>query len=186
MDAACGTGEDTYGLANLLLETGFAQEEIQIEGWSLEPLEVWTAANCRFPYDQKRGARFRRATSRLFEQGYQANIRFRCADLTELPCPPLCQRTLWGLKGIEGDFGQFDLILCNGLLGGPIISKKELLERTVSNLAGFLAPGGLLLAADCFHGGWKSKQRDADLKTLFTQTGLKSLDAGEGIGGSRL
>jgi chemotaxis methyl-accepting protein methylase len=177
LDAACGTGEDSFGLAKLLMELGFAPGEIRIEGWTLEPLEVWSAAHCRFPYDQLREAAFRMETSRLFERGYQNSIRFRCADLTEIQL----NRTL--PEEEVNNVGQFDLILCNGLLGGPIISEKEPLERIVSNLAGFLAPGGILLAADSFHGGWKSKFRNSELEDLFTQIGLKSLDVREGVGG---
>jgi len=180
LDAACGSGEDSYSLANLLMESGFAAGEIQIEGWTLEPLEVWSAAHQIFPHDQRREAAFRRETTRLFERGYQAGIRFRCADLTEISHnSPLS-------AGEANDVGQFDLILCNGLLGGPIINETEHLARVVSNLASFLAPGGILLAADSFHSGWKSKCRDADLEALFTQMGLKSLDAGEGVGGLKL
>ena len=180
LDAACGTGEDSYGLLKVIMEAGFTPGEIHIEGWTLEPLEVWSAAHQRFPYDQQREATFRMETSRLFDSGYQNSISFRCADLAELPQSLLCQ------GGIEGNFGQFDLILCNGLLGGPIINATEHLERVVSNLASILAPGGILLAADSFHGGWKSKCRNVDLQALFTQKGLKSVDAGEGVGGLKL
>ncbi|MEI6704871.1 MAG: hypothetical protein WCL71_15265, partial [Deltaproteobacteria bacterium] len=67
LDAACGTGEDSYGLVNLLMESGFVAKEIEVEGWTLEPLEVWVAAHLRFPYDQKCEAAFRRETSSLFE-----------------------------------------------------------------------------------------------------------------------
>ncbi len=177
LDAACGTGEDSYDLAALLKESGFAPDEVQIEGWTLEPLEVWAASHLRFPHDRQREALFRRETAWLFESGYQACIRFKSADLTKNLGLPLWQR------GIEGDFTRFDLILCNGLLGGPIINEPAKLEQVVSNLAGLLAPGGLLLAADSFHGGWKSSCRDAGLKELFLRIGLKGVDVGEGIGG---
>ena len=226
LDAACGTGEDSYGLTKLLMETGFAPNEIRIEGRTLEPLEVWSATYCCFPYDQNREAAFRSETSRLFELGYQTSIRFRCADLTEVSfnppdtLPPLqgegrggdgvdcglsAHYNHWphpppdlplergGTKGTKhaqflpseeaNGFSLFDLILCNGLLGGPIIHETEELERVVANLARLLAPGGLLLAADSFHGGWKSKCGNVDLKTLFSRAGLKSVDAGEGVGG---
>ncbi len=85
LDAACGTGEDTYGLALLLLEEGFSPENIRIDGWTLEPLEVWAATHRRFPHDQRREALFREETSTLFEQGFQKSIRFRCVDLTTTP-----------------------------------------------------------------------------------------------------
>jgi chemotaxis methyl-accepting protein methylase len=180
LDAACGTGEDSYGLANLLMENGYLPEEIRIESWTLEPLEVWSATHLRFPYDRRAEATLRRNTSRLFDRGYQASIFFRCADLTEI-------RINQPFSGNGANYlGQFDIILCNGLLGGPIINEREKLVRLVSNLASFLAPGGILMAADSFHGGWKSRFRNIDLKALFMRMGLKSIDAGEGVGGLRL
>jgi SAM-dependent methyltransferase len=177
LDAACGTGEETYGLALLLLEHGFSPEAIRIDGWTLEPLEVWAAAHLRFPHDRRREILLRGATSKLFEQGVQTRIRFRCVDLTEIPLnPPLP-------KGEAVGVGQFDLILCNGLLGGPIIHAKEQLDRAVGNLAQLLAPGGILLAADNFHGGWKQKCPQTELRASFETHGLKCVESGEGIGG---
>jgi len=172
LDAACGRGEDTCGFAGLLMKARFAPEEI--EGWTLEPLEVWSAAHRSFPHDLECEAIYRRETARIFEMGYHQRIRFRCADLTQKLSPRLCQG------------GPFDLIFCNGLLGGPIINESEKLERVIANLSTLLAPGGILLAADCFHGGWKSKCRNDDLKELFSQVGLKISDVGEGIGGFKL
>jgi chemotaxis methyl-accepting protein methylase len=177
LDAACGTGEASYGLGNLLMESGFVPSEVEIEGWTLEPLEVWAAAHLRFPHDLHRETTLRSVTSRLFESGYQASIRFHCADLTEINCLPL------GKRGIEGEPGQFDIILCNGLLGGPIINKPNDLKMVVSTLASLVAPGGMLLAADSFHDGWKSKCGNNDLERLFRQMGLKCVDTGEGIAG---
>jgi chemotaxis methyl-accepting protein methylase len=173
LDAACGTGEDTYGLVNLAMRAGFSPEKIQIEGWSLEPLEVWAAAHQCFPHDRQREREFRKEISQLFEHGFQSNLSFRCVDLSEV-----------SLSESEADnVNPFDLILCNGLLGGPIINKPEQLERMVANLVSLLAPGGLLLAANSFHGGWKSKFGSTDLKALFSRMGLKDISAGDGIGG---
>jgi len=173
LDAACGTGEDTYGLALLLADQGFPPEQIRIDGWTVEPLEVWAATHRRFPHDQRRELLFREETRALFEQGFQKCIRFSCVDLAEAPFyPALPQR---------GE--NFDLIICNGLLGGPIINGKEQLERTVGNLANLLAQGGILLAADNFHGGWKQKYPQAKLRALFQNAGLETFETGEGVGG---
>ena len=164
LDAASGRGEGTYGLANLLMEARFVPEEIEIEGWTIEPLEVWAAEQRSFPHDREREAIFRRETSRIFEMGYHQRIRFRCADLTEKLPPHLRQSFI---DEDLGDFRQFDLILCNGLIGGPIINESEQLERLLLNLSTLLAPDGILLAADSFHGGWKSK--DQDIGRYFVQ-----------------
>ena len=169
LDAACGTGEDTYLLAGLLMERGLPAEEVQIEGWTIEPLEVWAAGHCSFPHDKQREAIFREKTCGLFEQGFHTRIRFRSVDL--LGPPPV---------------EQFDLILCNGLLGGPIINTAEKMGRVAANLAHLLAPGGILLIANYFHGGWQQKCPQETQRTLFEENGLKTFVAGEGIGGQKL
>lgn len=169
LDAACGTGEDTYGLALLLSEEGFSPEQVCIDGWTVEPLEVWAATHRRFPHDHRRETQFRVETSTLIEQGFQKNIRFCCVDLTNSLTLP--------------EQECFDLIICNGLLGGPIIHSTDQLERTVHSLVDFLAPKGILLAADHFHGGWKQKCPQKNLRALFEQFGLHAFDAGEGICG---
>jgi len=166
LDAACGTGEDSYGMANLFVEYGFDAELLRIEGWTIEPLEVWAAAHCCFPYDNLREARFQAETARLFERGYDSSIRFSCVDLK---CPPASD--------------PFDLILCNGLLGGPIVNQLPELKLVIGNLASLLAPGGILLAADTFHDGWKQKCPQLLLRALFETYGLKTFQAGEGICG---
>lgn len=172
LDTACGTGEDTYALAHQLLVEGFSPEEIRIDGWTLEPLEVWAATHRRFPHDKRREELLRNETSILSEQGFGARINFSCHDI-------LSSSSL----DIIGSRTGFDLIICNGLLGGPIIHENEQLERVVGNLSQLLVPGGILLATDNFHGGWKLKCPQAKLRALFEESLLKSFEAGEGIGG---
>lgn len=166
LDAACGAGEESYALAGLFFEQGYAAERIRVDGWTLEPLEVWAAAHCSFPHDRQRERLFRQETGRLFESGYAARILFSCADLT---APPAAE--------------PFDLILCNGLLGGPILNRSPELERVTANLAGLLAPGGLLLVADSFHQGWKQKCPQHRLRAFLEMNSLNTFQAGEGIGG---
>ncbi len=173
LDAACGTGEETYGLAHLLSERGFPPAEVRIDGWTVEPLEVWAATHCRLPHDQHRESQLVQVTSKLSKQGFLTRIRFHCIDLTQISFSPeetACR-------------GRYDLIRCNGLLGGPIINNKESLGKTAGNLAQLLAPGGILLAADNFHGGWKQKCPQGELRALFEMNGLRIFEAGEGIGG---
>ena len=166
LDAACGTGEESYGLARLMMEQGIPAENLNIEGWTIEPLEVWAAAYGCFPHDRQREALFRAATAELFRQRFHTRIRFLSRDLLD---PPSLER--------------FDLILCNGLLGGPIIHQPDQMERVVRNLSRLLAPGGIMLVADSFHGGWKQQCPQPRLRALLETTGLKSFEAGEGIGG---
>jgi len=164
LDAACGDGAATYGLARLLTEAGWPPDGFEIRGWTLEPLEAWAAAHGRFPHDPAREAAFREETRDCFERGAAGAVRFCCADILAGPAAE-----------------QFDLILCNGLLGGPILHRLGELEAAVRNLAGLLAPGGMLLAADHFHGGWKQKCPQQELRALFEGHGLPTVEAGEGF-----
>ena len=177
LDAACGTGEDTYGLAQLLAAQGIRSERVQIEGWTVEPLEIWAATYLRLPHDRHRETLWRKNTETLVAQGFGARIQFRCVDLTLSPWP--LSLTTSG----ESTTGLFGIILCNGLLGGPIINQRVILERTVGNLARLLAPGGLLLVADHFHGGWKQHCPQSELRAVCEKMGLKTSLAGEGIAG---
>jgi SAM-dependent methyltransferase len=167
LDAACGTGEDAYGLAGMLLERDWPREDFQVSGWTVEPLEVWSAACGSFPHDRRRTETFRCKTGFVFEQGAQGSMEFRCIDL-------LSDRA-------AGDGGLFDLILCNGLLGGPILHELRQQGYVLSRLAGLLAPGGVLMTADSFHGGWKRKRPQQELRAFFEKNGLQIVEAGEGF-----
>jgi len=167
LDAACGDGAATYGLARLLLDHGVAQEDFRVEGWTIDPLEVWAAAHCAFPHDPPRQEAFRRWSAPVFASGAERSLVFRQVDLLAMP----------------RDRQRFDLILCNGLLGGPIINKREEIRRIVDDLAALLMPGGVVLAADSFHGGWKQKCPHREVQALFASAGLVPFEAGEGIGG---
>lgn len=175
LDAACGDGAAAYGLARLLLEQGRQPELFRIEGWTLDPLEVWAAAHGLFPHNPVREAVFRDWTAPVFQAQTHRSMSFRAADLMSLP-----DRT------VACDSDRFDLIICNGLLGGPIIHRPEDMRRIVSDLSRLLAPGGLLLAADHFHGGWKKNIPGETLGDVFKAAGLSVADAGEGIAGSRI
>ncbi|MBL0225811.1 MAG: hypothetical protein IPQ16_09625 [Geobacteraceae bacterium] len=169
LDVASGDGANTYGVARLLVSQGWSPDRFEIEGWTLEPLEAWAAAHGRFPHDPVRESFFREETGDFFEQGCFASIRFCCVDiLTEPAAAP------------------FDLILCNGLLGGPILHRPESVRRIVSCLSRLLVPGGLLLAADHFHGGWKKNIPGETLGDAFKACGLSVAEAGEGISGARI
>ena len=165
LDAASGDGANTYALARSLAEHGLEKGRFGIEAWTLEPLEAWAAAHGRFPHDPVRERLFLEETRDCFEQGLDTAIRFCCADILDI-------------HRVE----PFDLILCNGLLGGPIMHDRLKLEIVVSNLAGLLARGGLLLAADHFHGGWKQKCPQQELRALCERYGLTTLELPEGIG----
>jgi SAM-dependent methyltransferase len=171
LDAACGDGAGTYGLVRLLLEAGYDPDSFAVEGWTIDPLEVWAAAHATFPHDPQRQTAYRAWIAPVLAAGAQAAMLFRTVDLL----------------GSKGDFcsvnKRFDLILCNGLLGGPIIHDREELQRIAEHLARLLRPGGLLLVADRFHGGWKKQVPRERLGELLKGCGLIVREAGEGIAG---
>ena len=173
LDAASGDGSGTYGVARLLLEQGWDPARFRIEGWTLEPLEAWAAAHAAFPHDPAHERAIRDWVQPVFEVEAQRSVTFRISDLCMNA--PLQERTGGGM--------EFDLILCNGLLGGPIVSRPDQMRRIVFYLVGLLAPGGLLLAADHFHGGWKQKCPQQELRALFETSGLTVIESREGVAG---
>lgn len=166
LDAACGTGEDTYTLARLIAQNGFYQSNIEIEGWTLEPLEVWSASKRCFPHDPNYEKLFNNEISDI---GEMANINFSSIDLT-----------------IPSFAKPFDLIICNGLLGGPIIHQQYMIEKAVANLTCLLRIGGILLIANHFHGGWKQHCPQHMLQAVLKNNNLCLIETGEGVGGLKL
>lgn len=167
LDAACGTGEGTYDLALLLAEQGRWRNGWTVHGMSRDPLEIFAAARGWFPHDPVREERFRRAAL-AGERTRSAAITFGVGDIT------------------EPSAGEpYDLIVCNGILGGPILHVEEDVERVVGLLASRLAPGGLLLAADRFHEGWERRLPKSRLCQFFARQGLVLVETAEGIGGTK-
>jgi len=169
LDAACGSGEGTWELAELLAEQGWLPEQVQIEGWTIEPLEVWAAQTQCLPHDPQREKNYQQRVQPLREQGWGERISFRAVDL---------------LAG-QVESAPFDLILCNGLLGGPIIHQPRPLQQVVMQLAALLAEGGVLLVADHFHEGWKKRVPEAVLGALMEKAGLQARQAGGGLAAIR-
>jgi chemotaxis methyl-accepting protein methylase len=168
LDAACGCGEGTYGLAALLPACGYPASETSVAGTSLEPVELFAAAHGWFPHDRERQRLFRQRVEPLLA-GERPQISFQLEDLAS----------------VRDEGKEFDVILCNGLLGGPMLHEVERLQRTITGLARRLAPGGLLLASDRFHEGWKRRVPKQRLEEMLRLSGLQVVEAGEGIGGER-
>jgi chemotaxis methyl-accepting protein methylase len=171
LDAACGSGEGTYELALLLMEKSFQEGSIHLRGVTLEPLELFAAAHCSFPHDPPRTAAYRLHTAPLCASGATEKIRFTLEDLTG-PAPARER--------------GYDIILCNGLLGGPFLHEPRDLLETVQRLAGRLKGQGILLAASRFHGGWKKLAPDKELREIFRVCGLRILPVSEGVAGERV
>lgn len=165
LDAACGSGEGCWELAEQLQAAGWQPSQVQLQGWTLDPLEVCAARYQYLPHLSGRQQAYRQRTGVLKAGGWAGRISFQAADL--LADQPLG--------------GSFDLILCNGLVGGPMINQQAALEKVLNRLAGLLAAGGALLLADQFHGGWHKKTPETMLGGLCRRCGLKVIRAGEGL-----
>ncbi len=170
LDAACGSGEGTYELVMLLMECGFAREYLQVHGSTLEPVELFAAAHGYFPHDPARQAGYRQQLEPLIAKGVTGRQVFFLEDLS---------------KPEPGGAG-YDIILCNGLLGGPLLHDRRELTIAVKGLARRLNRGGILLVADHFHGGWKELVPNAMLEEVLIQAGLSKVAMAEGVAGEKI
>lgn len=166
LDAASGDGFKTYLLAKNIYDRFTENLSFEIEGWTLEPLEVWAAAHCCFPDDSYKETLFRKNVAAVFANNINKQISFSSVDLLK---PPSSK--------------PFDLIICNGLLGGPIINSKTDIGQIITNLVILLKPGGILLTANNFHAGWQQKCPQSLLRTIFEESGLLLVEDGEGVAG---
>lgn len=171
LDAACGTGESTYDLARLLARRGTPSCHFEVHGCSLEPLEVFSAAHCCFPQDPEREKHFRTTVKPLFATHATEKMLFFRDNVLRPP---------------KRDEAPYDVILCNGLLGGPFLHNKELLADAVASLAKRLTPRGVLLAADRFHHGWKKICPPKLIRESMHRHGLTVRTLGEGLVAEKL
>ncbi|SNB47631.1 CheR family methyltransferase [Geobacter sp. DSM 9736] len=166
LDAACGSGECTYRLAAFLLEMGFSEDSLRVHGVSVEPLEVFAAAHAYFPHDL------------LKQISYRQWLEQHGATLWGRRCVTFAAGDITSQDTVSAE--AYDIILCNGLLGGPMLSDSDL-TKAIAALAAGLKKGGILMAADRFHCGWKKKTSFQQLTELFQEKGLTSIPSDEGI-----
>ena len=130
LDLGCGTGHGTWEVA---LAAASAGARAHLVGITREPLEAWMATHQRLPHDPLRERRYPCLTGAA-----AGHVHFVAADgLT----PPLCP-------------GVWDLVLVNGLAGGPHLNASESMHRLLRGLARLLAPGGAAGCACRFHDGY--------------------------------
>ncbi|WP_129125146.1 methyltransferase domain-containing protein [Geomonas oryzae] len=168
LDAACGSGEGTYQVAQLLLEAGMGLGSA-VHGSTLEPIELFAGAHMYFPHASGREREYRNRAGSLLAPG--ANAPAMEFYLDRVDAPPARE--------------PYDLVLCNGLLGGPLLHDPDELASAFAGLSARVAPGGLLLAADRFHAGWRQRVPDADLIALMRAHGLTPVEVPEGIAGKK-
>lgn len=170
LDAACGTGEGAYDLAILLQACGINGKNRSIHGCSLEPLELFAAAHGFFPHAPEREKVFRKIIRPLINSGGAQGIVFFQDDISRPPSPRE---------------EPFDIVLCNGLLGGPFIHGVDQLATAVTSLAQRIKPGGILLAANRFHGGWKKEAPPEVVNGVLQQSGFRLHPIEDGIAAER-
>ncbi len=170
LDAACGSGEQCYELAELLLEAGWKQERCMVVGETVEPLELAAAAHGWFPHDRAREIRFQRRVDSILAKGGGSMISFVRRDIRT--------RLETGRR--------FDVVLCNGLIGGPLLNDKRLVREALRYLAERVEEGGIFLAADRFHAGWRKSVPVGMIKAELESAGFTTVDAGEGVAAVRL
>jgi SAM-dependent methyltransferase len=171
LDSACGSGEGTYGLAELICAAGFRGEDCAVHGSTLEPIELFAGAHAFFPHDPDR----------------ERDYRGRVAPLMARSDAPAMEFYLDEVGSAAGG-ERYHVILCNGLLGGPLLHEPGELARSVAALASRLLPGGVLLAADRFHAGWRLRVPAERLRHLMREQGLEPLEpleVPEGVAGRK-
>lgn len=168
LDSACGSGEGTYQVAELLQEAGYSGRSCEVHGSTLEEIELFAAAHLYFPHDLQR------------EREYRA----RTAPLLSAADPPRFEFYL-DRVGSVSQREPYHLVLCNGLLGGPLLHDEAGLEAAFAGLAARLLPGGVLLAADRFHAGWRIRVPAERLKELMQAHGLTPIEVPEGVAGKK-
>ena len=127
LDLGCGTGQGTRETAFLFAECGVRNP--RAVGITAEPIEVWMATHRRLPHRPEREAALRALPP-------QSDVYFVCGDAL---APPLCD--------------TFDIVLCNGLVGGRFLQKKPAFHTLLTQCRSLLAPNGVLALANSFHDG---------------------------------
>ena len=152
VDYGCGTGQGTWELATALPPGSL------IVGITLEPLESWLAS--------------RRDTSHM-------EWSFQNVD-TKYEYPSVGDQV--EVTFAAGDFRSFawrqktDLIVCNGLIGGPLLNRPDDMRDVWQRFSTELSPGGLLLIGNCFHAGRGS---DCTAFLSLRPDGIREIDADE-------
>ena len=107
------------------LEMASALKSAVFTGITPEPLEVWMAENRRIPHDLHRQAMMNR---------FDGSAVFR--------------------RGTAEEFsGEYDVIVCNGLVGGRFFCAESQYSAFLLSCKTSLRPGGRVLIADRFHEG---------------------------------
>ena len=128
LDLGCGTGQGTIELAAAC--EGAGPTPAEAVGITLEPLEAWMATHRLLPHDPGGTERFRE---------FRAEVRAVFAAGNVLACPVR---------------GRFDIVVANGIVGGPFLNKPRDVARFLGEVNRLLAPTGIASFGNRFHAGW--------------------------------
>ncbi len=131
LDVGCGVGFGTLELLKIAQDSGV--EEAQACGLTSEPLEVWMAKKRLLPHSPQREKIWREEFP-----GCLAEFQLGRAENFSLP-------------------KKYSAIFCNGLLGGRFFFAPDLLRGFLSSCQQHLSPHGVVLIANSFHPGYRSK-----------------------------
>ncbi len=178
IDYGCGTGQGTYEIANLLDK--FPNPGTVI-GVTREPIEAWMAANrwpprlisasanplrgfgtvppvlSKTPLEKVDLDRIRKLLERNLAKEAPGDREYPADRFPEKP-----EKTQIGF--VAGDMREFqvaqpvEIILCNGLIGGPNLFSDQDYLRLWKVIETQLAPGGLLILGNHFHDGFKKRE----------------------------
>lgn len=130
LDLGCGTGQGTLEAANTIAAA--THQPVTALGLTREPLEAWMATTRRIPHDPERERRLQD-----FQLHPQTTVSFIAGDACRPPLP----------------LAAFDIILANGLVGGPFLHAPADTFAFLHELQRVLAPGGTVFCANHFHDG---------------------------------
>ncbi|MBN2450418.1 MAG: class I SAM-dependent methyltransferase [Lentisphaeria bacterium] len=127
LDLGCGVGHGTLELAEFTRAAGM-HADLTI-GLTREPLEAWMARHRCLPHDPPRQEQLRALPG-------TTPVHFLAGDVCALPLR-----------------GTFALVVCNGLVGGPMFDAPREMAALLSQVRRVLAPDGVFCLANRFHEG---------------------------------
>jgi len=133
--AACSSGQEPYSIAMTLLESGFADWNIEIVGTDISSqILERAAAGTYLQLEVNRGL----PAPLLIKYFQRSGLDWRIKDNVRR----MVRFTSFDLRQIMTGFPQFDLILCRNVL---IYFEVDTRKRILAGMRGRLAPGGYLL-----------------------------------------
>ncbi len=126
LDVGCGVGHGTREAAGVL--SRHVPGPVTALGITIEPLEAWLATNGETGIGAVPDA--------AGQEPGSDNVAFVCGDLRRIPAQ-----------------GPFDVVLCNGVLGGDFFRAGRAIDAALDELTARVAEDGVLGLASRFHGG---------------------------------